>query len=65
MLLSPVFVLLLARLAFAADAKNEFNMYQGAMVQLQSDHSPAEDLTFTLTGGQPYVLYVTGCNFFS
>lgn len=52
MLLSPAFVLLLGQLAFAA---GDFNMYQGPITQAQHANDPAHDLTFTLTGGQPYV----------
>lgn len=54
MLLTPVFALLLAQLAFAQN-KDDFNIYQGAMTQVQHDYDPAHELTFTLTGGQPYV----------
>jgi len=53
MLLTPVFALLLARFAFAAD-DGDFDLYRGAMTQVQHDYDPAHDLTFTLTGGQPY-----------
>jgi hypothetical protein len=58
MLLFPLFVLLLAKLAFAdtpSKSKEDFDIYQGPSVQSQHQDDPAYDETFTLTGGQPSV----------
>ncbi|KXN88045.1 Catalase [Leucoagaricus sp. SymC.cos] len=55
--LSSVFIVLLAKFVFADEpskSKEDFNIYQGPMMQAQHQDDPASDLTFTLTGGQSF-----------
>ncbi len=38
------------------DEPQGFDIYKGPLTQVKHDYDAPEDLTYTLTGGQPYVL---------